>query len=158
MQLDILRSLDNNCVTFFVLLDLSAAFDTLDYQTLLLRLEKLFCITDKPFAWMPSYLITVFKMCVQMKHCRRLCIWITVFLRESPWSEKLYNVYQTHWWNMQVSWSSSPFLRRILSVIILIQTHCCCICKGCFVSHCGLSSRYRVLGAQQYAKTERGQV
>ena len=36
---DILQSLDNNCVTVLVLLDLSAAFDTIDHQTLLHRLE-----------------------------------------------------------------------------------------------------------------------
>ena len=50
VQNDILQSLDNNCVTVLVLFDLSAAFDTIDRQTLLLQLEKLFDITDKPLA------------------------------------------------------------------------------------------------------------
>ena len=68
VQNDILQSLDNNCVTVLVLLDLSAAFDTIDHQTLLRRLENLFGITDKPLAWMSSYLSDRFQtVCVDGK-------------------------------------------------------------------------------------------
>ena len=42
VQNDILQSLDNKCVTVLVLLDLSAAFDTIDHHTLLHRLESHF--------------------------------------------------------------------------------------------------------------------
>ena len=48
VQNDILQSLENNCVTVLVLLDLSAAFDTIDHHILLHRLENLFGITGKP--------------------------------------------------------------------------------------------------------------
>lgn len=65
VQNDILQSLDNNCVTVLVLLDLSAAFDTIDHQTLPHRLENLFGITGKPLAWMSSYLSDRFQtVCV----------------------------------------------------------------------------------------------
>ena len=68
VQNDILQFLHNNCVTVLVLLDLSAAFDTIDHQTLLLRLEKLFGITDNPLAWMSSYLSDRFQtVCVDGK-------------------------------------------------------------------------------------------
>lgn len=53
---DILQSLDQNNVTVLVLLDLSAAFDTIDHATLLHRLEHHFGITAKPLKWIASYL------------------------------------------------------------------------------------------------------
>ena len=56
IQNDILQSLDNKHVTVLVLLDLSAAFDTIDHSTLLQRLEKHFGVTGKAHSWMSSYL------------------------------------------------------------------------------------------------------
>jgi hypothetical protein len=56
VQNDILQSLDKNCVTALVLLDLSAAFDTIDHHTLLNRLEKQYGISNTPLAWVSSYL------------------------------------------------------------------------------------------------------
>ena len=46
---------DNSCV-MLVLLDLSAAFDTVDYDILLGRLEHRFGITGKALSWLTSYL------------------------------------------------------------------------------------------------------
>ena len=56
VQNDILNSLDNNDATILVMLDLSAAFDTIDHTTLLNRLEKDFGISGKPIQWIQSYL------------------------------------------------------------------------------------------------------
>jgi flagellar biosynthesis chaperone FliJ len=56
VQSDILTSLDNNCASVLVLLDLSAAFDTLDHQTLLQRFKFHFGIDGKALAWISSYL------------------------------------------------------------------------------------------------------
>ena len=55
VQNDILQSLDQSKVTVLVLLDLSAAFDTLDHNTLLNRLKNHFGITGKPLQLMSSY-------------------------------------------------------------------------------------------------------
>ena len=56
MQNDILDSLDNQQVAILLLLDLSAAFDTVDHQILLHRLETDFVVRGKALAWFESYL------------------------------------------------------------------------------------------------------
>jgi len=56
VQNDVLQSLDKKKVTVFVMLDLSAAFDTIDHITLLNRLEQLFGFAEKPLQWVASYL------------------------------------------------------------------------------------------------------
>lgn len=56
VQNDILQSLDNNCVTVLVLLDLSAAFDTIDHHTLLCRLEDHNGVSGNAISWISSYL------------------------------------------------------------------------------------------------------
>ena len=56
VQNDTLQSLDHNNGTVLVILDLSAAFDTIDRRTLLHHLEHMFGIAGKPLEWMSSYL------------------------------------------------------------------------------------------------------
>ena len=53
---DILLNMDNQRSTCLVLLDLSAAFDTLDHVTLLNCLEKRFKMTGSVLKWIESYL------------------------------------------------------------------------------------------------------
>lgn len=52
----VLRSLDLNHGVIVVLLDLSAAFDTIDHQILVERLKTQFHITGKALEWISSYL------------------------------------------------------------------------------------------------------
>ena len=53
---DILRSLDNGECVFLVLLDLSAAFDTVDHQTLQKCLQNTFGISGEALKWLKSYM------------------------------------------------------------------------------------------------------
>jgi hypothetical protein len=53
---DILESLDSGSVAVLIMLDITAAFDTLDHNTLLHRFESLFGITDDALSWISSYL------------------------------------------------------------------------------------------------------
>ena len=53
---DILLNMNHRRVTLLVLLDLSAAFDTVDHEVLLRRLEVTFGITDNALQWFRSYL------------------------------------------------------------------------------------------------------
>jgi hypothetical protein len=53
---DILCEIDNKKCVLLVLLDLSAAFDTIDHDTLLARLQNRFGVKDKALSWFRSYL------------------------------------------------------------------------------------------------------
>ena len=53
---DILRAIDDRRCIVLLLLDLSAAFDTVDHDILLKRLQSKFGITDNALKWFKSYL------------------------------------------------------------------------------------------------------
>ncbi len=56
MTNDLLLSSDRGCISLLVLLDLSAAFDTIDHNILLNRLENSVGISGSDLAWFKSYL------------------------------------------------------------------------------------------------------
>ena len=53
---DLLSALDNGQVSLLSLLDLSAAFDTIDHSILLSRLQQTFGISEQALKWFQSYL------------------------------------------------------------------------------------------------------
>lgn len=52
----LLRAVDNRCCVVLLLLDLSTAFDSVDHNLLLSRLESKFLIRGKALQWFISYL------------------------------------------------------------------------------------------------------
>ncbi len=56
VQADILHNMEQQKVTILVLIDLSAAFDTIDHNILFSRLESKFGITGTALTWHKSYL------------------------------------------------------------------------------------------------------
>ncbi len=66
VQNDILRSMDEGEVVLLLLLDLSAAFDTLDHHIMLQRLKSHFGIDGVVLKWIESYL-THRRQCVLIK-------------------------------------------------------------------------------------------
>ena len=54
---DLLNAMDEDKVSVLLLLDLSAAFDTIDHQILLSRLETVFGIRYTALQWFRSYLL-----------------------------------------------------------------------------------------------------
>ena len=53
---DLIANRDNNLSTVSVLLDLSAAFDTVDHHILIRRLDEFYGIKQTTLAWFQSYL------------------------------------------------------------------------------------------------------
>ena len=68
---DILLALDHGDIAFLTLLDLSAAFDTVDHATLLKRMEISYGLKGRLLSWFRSYL-TGRKQSVQFNYARSL--------------------------------------------------------------------------------------
>ena len=69
VQNDILCAIDNNESVILFLLDLSAAFDTVDHSILLSRVRDRFGVNSTALAWFESYL-TSRKQFIQVSGCR----------------------------------------------------------------------------------------
>jgi len=110
VQNDILHSLDRGESTVFVMLDLSAAFDTIDHKTLLDRLDHLYGIAGKPLQWMRSYLSDRFQtVCVNGKLSKPLHMTYSV-PQGSVLGPKLRHVYQAGWGHLPETSAATSLL------------------------------------------------
>ena len=91
IQDDILHSLDNRNTVILVLLDLSAAFDTVDHRLLLDKLHEI-GIRDNAHRWIQSYLsqrTQAQEVLVYALVYRRVGCWDPCFLQSIVWGSTM---------------------------------------------------------------------
>ena len=93
---DILSSMDDGRVTALTLLDLSAAFDTIDPTILLRRLDNWFGVSGKALDWFKSYL-TGSSQKIKLGQLSVLQIWSLFWSPPgvSSWSSAFYTLYHS---------------------------------------------------------------
>ena len=76
---DILWGMENQGVTMMLILDLSAAFATVDYSILLKILNKLFGFCDQALKWFDTYLQPRwFKVCIDGNYSEPMELWFSI--------------------------------------------------------------------------------
>ena len=96
VQNDILSALDAGSSAILLMLDLSAAFDTIDHDILLSRLCNVYGITGNALDWVRSYLTDRIQRVVIEKRCiRRSGSWLWSPTGFCFVSEDILHVHQT---------------------------------------------------------------
>ena len=111
VQNDILRTLDERQGVYLVLLDLSAAFDTIDHEILISRLRDNVGITDLALAWIRSYLSERVQTVSIKGHSSEEVNLIYGVPQGSVLGPKFFVIYAAHCSDMQGAWPKCPFIR-----------------------------------------------
>ena len=109
VQNDLLRAVDTHGGAILVLLDLSAAFDTIDHQRLLHTLESSFGIKGKILDWFQSY-VTGRTQTVQIKKSTSEPHELNYGVPQGPHS--IYHLHHTTGPTHQEAWSDFPSICR----------------------------------------------
>lgn len=116
----ILLAMDNQKCVVLVLLDLSAAFDTVDHHVLLERLRNSFGVEGSANDWFTSYLKNRRKTVIVTEHHQRR-------LHQTVMSPKDLFLAQTFSSHMDIHWGNS-FVLLALTFIFMPMIHNCIWC------------------------------
>ena len=124
---DILLNMNRQHVTLLVLLDLSAAFDTIDHGILLERLMSAFGVRDTALSWFASYLSgrtqqvlidgtlsTKFEL--ECSVPQGLCLWPVLFV---VYASKIFEVVGNH--NLEISIAMRTIANCIYHYVLMIM-------------------------------------
>ena len=118
----VLQEMDQGRVTAVVLLDVSAAFDTVQHNILLERLESS-GVTDRALQWFSSYL-TDRQQRTSINGVSSPSTPLThgVPTRVSGWTTSVLGLYKTTWRCHSFTWNRLPLLCGRFSIIHLVRS------------------------------------
>lgn len=100
---DILMNMNSQQTVLVVLLDLNAAFDTVDHTILLRRLQFSFGITGTPLEWFTWYLTT---SCLYLQNSLwYFSSWLRCSIRVLSWSSIVHHLFLQILW---YTWTAPP--------------------------------------------------
>ena len=85
---DLITTVDEGRVGALALLDLSAAFDTVNHQMLLEILRHRFCVTDSALALFASYLSDRSQVSTSIAHHQTSSTWTVVYHKARSWAQR----------------------------------------------------------------------
>ena len=115
---DIMLAIGDKKGVFLVLLDLSAAFDTVDHQILLRTISESIGLTGKALSWFRSYLNNrSCSVCIdgEFSHTQSLEYGVP------QGSTGIYNLYKADWWDNSQTWYSFPYICWRYSNLLYLQ-------------------------------------
>ena len=115
---DILRAIDDNKSVLLIMLDLSAAFDTVDHDVLLERLKAGLGICGTALNWFKSYLSGRSQSCPDQWHSIKtniISMWCTS--RIGTWSNSIHYLHASFGWHNQEAWNAVSHVCGLLSII-----------------------------------------
>ena len=107
VQNDILLAIDNHHCVVLLLKDLSAAFDTVDHEILLKRLNSKFSICGTALDWFRSYLTNRTQVVLIDGRKSQSQVWSTSRLR--PWADPLPTLHCSTCRHSKFPWHAVPF-------------------------------------------------
>ena len=154
VQNDLLQTVDNEGGAILVLLDLSAASDTIDHQKLLNLLKQSFGITGVALKWFESYLKDRTQT-VQIGSCTSTPVTLKYGVPQGSVLGPIFLLCtQPSWEHYSKTWAELSSLRRRYSVVYFLPTRCISIKGDSNILSWNLYQGHKDMDDQQPFETE----